>query len=248
MPIGIMSAMREEIETLIQEIEVSEKVIKGMRSYYKGKLWGKEVVLVFSRWGKVASATTATHLITDFNVDEILFTGVAGAVNDALEIGDVVIGDALYQHDMDASPLLEPFEVPLLGKKYFETDPLRNQLLSEASSGFLSDISSHFEPGVPEAFGIEDPKNLVGPVASGDQFIYKRSQIERIGSELPGVLCVEMEGAAVAQVCYEYQVPFNIVRTISDKANDNSHIDFPKFATDIASRYARGIIKNYFLL
>lgn len=246
MPIGIMSAMREEIETLIHEIEVSEKVIKGMRSYYKGNLWGKDVVLVFSRWGKVASATTATHLITDFKVDEILFTGVAGAVNDTLEIGDVVIGDALYQHDMDASPLLEPFEVPLLGKKFFETDPLRNQLLSEASSRFLSDIDNHFESGVPEAFGIEDPKNLVGPVASGDQFISKRTQIERIGSELPGVLCVEMEGAAVAQVCYEYQVPFNIVRTISDKANDNSHIDFPKFATDIASRYARGIIKNYF--
>ena len=123
MPIGIMSAMREEIETLIQEIEVSEKVIKGMRSYYKGKLWGKEVVLVFSRWGKVASATTATHLITDFNVDEILFTGVAGAVNDALEIGDVVIGDALYQHDMDASPLLEPFEVPLLGKNTLRRIP-----------------------------------------------------------------------------------------------------------------------------
>ena len=246
MPIGIMSAMREEIETLIHEIEVSEKVIKGMRSYYKGKLWGKDVVLVFSRWGKVASATTATHLITDFKIDEILFTGVAGAVNDSLEIGDVVIGDALYQHDMDASPLLEPFEVPLLGKKFFETDPLRNQLLSEASSRFLSDIRSHFESGVPEAFGIEDPKNIIGPVASGDQFISKRTQIERIGSELPGVLCVEMEGAAVAQVCYEYQVPFNIVRTISDKANDNSHIDFPKFATDIASRYARGIIKNYF--
>jgi len=241
-----MSAMREEIETLIHEIEVSEKVIKGMRSYYKGILWGKEVVLVFSRWGKVASATTATHLITDFEVDEILFTGVAGAVNDSLEIGDVVIGDVMYQHDMDASPLVEPFVVPLLGKKYFETDPYRNQLLREAAFNFLEEIHSHFESGVTEAFGIKKPKSLVGPVASGDQFISKRSQIERIGSELPGVLCVEMEGAAVAQVCYEYRVPFNIVRTISDKANDNSHIDFPKFATDIASRYARGIVKNYF--
>ena len=114
--------MREEIETLIHEIEVSDKVVKGMRSYYKGKLWEKEVVLVFSRWGKVASATPATHLITDFEVSEILFTGVAGAVDSTLNIGDVVIGDAMYQHDMDASPLLEPFEVPLLGKKYFETN------------------------------------------------------------------------------------------------------------------------------
>lgn len=246
MPIGIMSAMREEIETLIHEIEVSEKVVKGMRSYYRGTLWNREVVLVFSRWGKVASATTATHLITDFKVDEILFTGVAGAVDKTLAIGDIVIGDAMYQHDMDASPLLEPFEVPLLGRKFFETNPERNKLLCEAASAFLSDIHSHFETDITGNFGIVEPKTLLGPVASGDQFISNQAQIEKIGSDLPGVLCVEMEGAAVAQVCYEYRIPFNIVRTISDKANDNSHIDFPKFAAEIASRYARGIIKNYF--
>ena len=246
MPIGIMSAMREEIETLIHELEVTEKVVRGMRSYYLGNLWGKEVVLVFSRWGKVASATTATHMITDFEVSEILFTGVAGALDPKLKIGDVVIGDRMYQHDMDASPLVEPFEVPLLGKKYFETNPERNQMLLEATSMFLSDLQNHFKSNEPDRFGITQPKNLLGAVASGDQFISKESQIEKIGSELPGVLCVEMEGAAVAQVCYEYRIPFNIVRTISDKANDNSHIDFPRFAAEVASRYARGIIKNYF--
>ncbi len=246
MPIGIMSAMREEIETLIHELEVTEKVVRGMRSYYLGKLWGKEVVLVFSRWGKVASATTATHMITDFEVSEILFTGVAGALDAKLEIGDVVIGDCMYQHDMDASPLVEPFEVPLLGRKYFETNPMRNQMLLKATSMFLKDLKIHFKSDEPDRFGITQPKNLLGSVASGDQFISKKSQIEKIGSDLPGVLCVEMEGAAVAQVCYEYKIPFNIVRTISDKANDNSHIDFPRFATEVASRYASGIIKNYF--
>jgi len=247
MPIGIMSAMREEIEALIHEIELSEKVVRGMRSYFKGKLWGKEVVLVFSRWGKVASATTATHLITDFKVEEILFTGVAGAVHPSLNIGDVVIGKAMYQHDMDASPMLEPYEVPLLGKKYFTTDPQRNELLSRAASKFLGEIQGHFKPFESAAFGITKPQNHMGAVASGDQFISKASQIEKIGSDLPDVLCVEMEGAAVAQVCYEYKIPFNIIRTISDKANDNSHIDFPKFASEVASQYARGIIKNYLL-
>lgn len=246
MPIGIMSAMREEIETLIHELEVSEKAVRGMRSYYMGKLWDKEVVLVFSRWGKVASATTATHLITDFKVREILFTGVAGAVDAKLDIGDVVIGDELFQHDMDASPLVEPYEVPLLGKKYFATNPERNQLLCEATSKFLRDVERHFESDETDHFGISHPKSLVGGVASGDQFISKQSQIEKLGSDLTEVLCVEMEGAAVAQVCYEYKIPFNIFRTISDKANDNSHIDFPKFATEVASRYASGIIKNYF--
>jgi adenosylhomocysteine nucleosidase len=246
MPIGIMGAMREEIDTLIHELELKEKVVRGMRSYYLGNLWDKEVVLVFSRWGKVASATTATHLITDFKVSEILFTGVAGAVDAKLEIGDVVIGDELFQHDMDASPLVEPYEVPLLGKKYFVTNPERNQLLFEAASNFLREIERFFESDETDHFGITHPKNLLGAVASGDQFISKQSQIEKIGSELPGVLCVEMEGAAVAQVCYEYKIPFNILRTISDKANDNSHIDFPRFASEVAGRYASGIIKNYF--
>ncbi len=247
MPIGIMSAMREEIEALIQEIEVSEKVIRGMRTYYIGKLWGKDTVLVFSRWGKVASATTATHLITDFEVDEILFTGVAGAVHSSLEIGDVVIGDALYQHDMDASPILEPLEVPLLGKKFFSTNSERNERLTQAVSVFFEDLEQHFPSHEHESFGVRDPKKLIGAMASGDQFISKSGQIEKIASALPDVLCVEMEGAAVAQVCYEYKVPFNIVRTISDKANDNSHIDFPRFASQVASRYARGIVKQYFL-
>ena len=76
--------------------------------------------MVFSRWGKVAAATTTTQLINDFEIDEIIFTGVAGSIQNHINIGDIVIGKNLYQHDMDASPLLEPFEIPLLQKKYFE--------------------------------------------------------------------------------------------------------------------------------
>jgi adenosylhomocysteine nucleosidase len=246
MAIAIMSAMREEIEALIHEIEVTEKVVKGMRTYYVGKLWNTDVVLVFSRWGKVASATTATHLITDFKVSELLFTGVAGAVDPKLNIGDLVIGESMYQHDMDASPILEPFEVPLLGTKFFGTDARRNEMLKEAVSSFLSSVNEKVSFDTRKSFGISDPTSYSGAIASGDQFISESSQIEKISKDLPGILCVEMEGAAVAQVCHEYKVPFNIVRTISDKANDNSHIDFPKFASEIASHYAKGIIKSYF--
>jgi len=242
-----MSAMREEIETLIGEIEITEKVVKGMRTYYVGNLWDTDVILVFSRWGKVASATTATHLITDFNVSELLFTGVAGAVDPKLNIGDVVIGESMYQHDMDASPIIEPFEVPLLGTKFFGTDTKRNLYLKEAASSFLSSINGLISSETRKSFDISDPTSYAGAIASGDQFISELSQIKKINNNLPGVLCVEMEGAAVAQVCYEYKIPFNIVRTISDKANDNSHVDFPKFAGEIASQYAKGIIKRYFV-
>ena len=246
MPIGIMSAMREEIAALIEMIETRERVVKGMRTYYRGRLWDKDVVLVFSRWGKVASATTATHLINDFKVSEILFTGVAGAIDPSLKIGDVVVGQEMFQHDMDASPILDRFEIPLLGKKSFSTDPRKNLLLQTAVKKFLQQKEDFISSSKLSFFDISDPKGTVGHIASGDQFISDSDEIVRIRTSLPGVVCVEMEGASVAQVCYEYQVPFNIVRTISDNANDNSHIDFPRFASEVASRYAQGIIKNYF--
>ncbi len=246
MAIGIMSAMREEIACLMDQVETRETIVRGMRTYLRGRLWGKDVVLVFSRWGKVASATTATHLINEFKVSEILFTGVAGALDPKLEIGDVVIGRELYQHDMDASPLVSPYTVPLLDKSSFATDPERNRLLRVAADRFLTEKETHLEPDRLASFEITSPKVIEGAIASGDQFISDSAGIQRIREGLPTVLCAEMEGAAVAQVCFEYRIPFNIVRTISDKADDNSHIDFPAFASEIASPYARGIIRNYF--
>ena len=238
--------MREEIAALIEKIETTEKVVEGMRTYYRGRLWGKDVVLVFSRWGKVASATTATHLINDFEVSEILFTGVAGAIEPSIEIGDVVIGEELYQHDMDASPLLERFEVPLLRKKSFFCHKEKNELLSASVSKFLERKEDFINAEQLSFFGISRPKSITGQIASGDQFVSDPKVIERLRADLTGVLCVEMEGAAVAQVCYEYRLPFNIIRTISDNADDNSHIDFPRFASEVASPYAQGIIQNYF--
>ena len=238
--------MREEIAALIDKIETTQRVVKGMRTYYRGNLWGKDVVLVFSRWGKVASATTATHLINDFKVSEILFTGVAGAIEPSINIGDVVLGEELYQHDMDASPLVERFEVPLLRKKSFSSNTERNLILSNSIREFLARKEEFITSEQLTFFGITNPKKVEGKIASGDQFISDLQTIDKIRKDLPGVLCVEMEGAAVAQVCYEYKLPFNIVRTISDRADDNSHIDFPRFATEVASRYAQGIIEHYF--
>ena len=109
MTIGIISAMQEEMQTLLDNLPEPVATTKGMRTYYHGKLFNVEVVLVFSRWGKVASATTATQLINDFAVDEIIFTGVAGAISKKVTIGDVIIGKHLYQHDVDASPLFKKF-------------------------------------------------------------------------------------------------------------------------------------------
>ena len=121
MYVGIISAMQEEIASLQHMLKVEKKIVKGMRTYYQGILFNRKVILVFSRWGKVASATTATQLLNEFEIDEILFTGVAGAVHPDINIGDIIIGSELYQHDMNGSPLVKTFEIPLLGKSAFRT-------------------------------------------------------------------------------------------------------------------------------
>jgi len=248
MKIGIISAMQEEIQALHSFIKNEKITKKGKREYYDGILFGQPIVMVFSRWGKVASATTTTQLINDFDVDEIIFTGVAGSVHEEINIGDIVIGKNLYQHDMDASPLLEKFEIPLLRKKYFETNKSKRNMLLLATEKFLQSIHDHISKDQLLSYYIEKPEIFIDDIASGDLFISTNEQIQSIKTNLPNVACVEMEGAAVAQVCYEYEIPFSIIRTISDKANDNAHIEFQKFAKDIASNYALGILKNYFEL
>ena len=171
-----------------------------MRTYYQGKLFNKKVVLVFSRWGKVASATTATQLINDFDVEEIIFTGVAGGVQPDVFVGDIVIGKDLYQHDMDGSPLVKAFEVPLLGKSAFSTHVEKRNQLTQASDQFLQNKNEFLSKEQFINFEIKRPKIHVGDIASGDQFISSSEQSLRILSNLPTVKCVEMEGAAVAQV------------------------------------------------
>lgn len=242
--IGIISAMQEEIQALLHELKNVSTTEKGMRTYYTGTLFHKKVVIVFSRWGKVASAATTTQLINDYKVTEIIFTGVAGAIHKQLNIGDVIIGKNLFQHDMDASPLFEPFEIPILKKKGIETKDATKLL--EATTAFLETFSDYINPIEAKEFNIKLPKVVYGDIASGDQFISSIEKINHLNELLPSAICVEMEGAAVAQVCFEYQIPFSIIRIISDKANDNATIDFPKFANTIASNYALGILKNYF--
>jgi len=242
--VGIISAMQEEIQALLHELQNVKKTVKGMRTYYAGTLFDKEVILVFSRWGKVASAATTTQLINDFKVKEIIFTGVAGAIYDKLNIGDIVIGKNLYQHDLNAFPFYEKFEIPILKKKFLETND--SAKLLEASNLFLLTYHQFIAMEDAQLFDILTPKVVHGDIASGDQFISSLKKIKKLNKKLPTAVCVEMEGAAVAQVCFEYEIPFSIIRVISDKANDNSAIDFPKFANSIASKYALGILKNYF--
>jgi len=242
--IGIISAMQEEIQALLNKLKNVTVSEKGMRKYYKGNLFNKEVILVFSRWGKVASAVTTTQLINDFNVSEIIFTGVAGGIIDKLNIGDVVIGKNLYQHDLNASPFYEKLEIPILKKKFLITANATSLL--EATNTFLETYNNYVNKHDAQLFNITKPQVIFGDIASGDQFISSIKKIKKLNKLIPSATCVEMEGASVAQVCYEYNIPFSIIRIISDNANDNADIDFSKFSHSIASNYALGILKNYF--
>lgn len=242
--IGIISAMREEINALLDQLQDVSKINKGKRTYYSGILFGKKVVLVFSRWGKVAAAATTTQLINDYEIDEIIFTGVAGSISPDLNIGDIVIGRNLFQHDMDASPLFKKFEIPIIKKTFIETNI--NSHLIDSTYLFLKNYNHYIDNSLANSFKISTPKVVHGDIASGDQFISTIGKVKQLNEEIPTAICVEMEGAAVAQICYEYDLPFSIIRIISDKADDNSSMDFPLFASKVASKYPLGILKNYF--
>jgi adenosylhomocysteine nucleosidase len=246
--IGIMGAMPEEIDGVVALLTNLVASSMGKRTYFKGQINGIDTVVVFSRWGKVASATSATTLIHEFKITELLFTGVAGAISPDLKIGDIVLGKRLIQHDMDARPLMKQYEIPLLSETYFESDAFHLAIATKAIHDVFENKSLHDVIDAEDLmeFNISQPKLFVGDIASGDQFFSSNEQKNALNTRLPDVLCVEMEGAAVAQVCYEYEVPFSIIRTISDVADDQSHIDFPSFIKKISSKYSTEIIKNIF--
>jgi len=247
MKIGLMSALIEELGLLINEMKDPKITESGKRKYYEGELWGIPTVLVYSRVGKVAASSTATNLILQFGVTEIVFTGVAGGIAHGLNIGDVVIGSELWQHDMDASPLFPRHEIPLLGKTSIETDESRSLLLKTAAEDF---IYHHMKQSIKEeelnTFGIKKPKVVLAEIASGDLFFSKSEDARILKNRLPTIACVEMEGAAVAQVCYEYEIPFAIVRTISDSADEHASIDFSKFIKEISNIYSYKIMMLFY--
>ncbi len=245
---GIMSAMPEEIEGLEILIEKLESFEIGKRKYYKGEINNVKVVVVFSRWGKVAAATTATTLIVHFGVTNLIFTGVAGAINPKLNIGDIVIGTHLIQHDMDASPLLPKFELPLLNLSIIESE---EEEINRATSAVQSLMDSNrlktiIGEELLKNLEISQPKLYAGFIASGDKFIHLESDKNKLIAQIPSILCVDMESAAVAQVCYENTIPFVVIRTISDKSDTNSSFDFQYFVKNIANKYSFEIIKNMF--
>jgi adenosylhomocysteine nucleosidase len=246
MRLGIISALHEEQHGFVEAMEGAATASHGGRVYTLGHLWGIDAVCVLSRIGKVAGAVTATLLVEKFGVTHILFTGVAGAGDKNIAVGDIVVADALVQHDMDASPLFPRFEVPLTGLTHFRADHTMSLQLLHAAQGFLEhDFLEAIDAEQRAAFRLQQPRVHRGLIASGDQFVNQREHIAQLNHDLPGIVAVEMEGAAVAQVCYELGIPCAVMRTISDNANEDAATDFLAFVRSVAAKYALYIVRRY---
>lgn len=246
MKIGILGAMPHEVALMARSMTVHRSVEAGLRTFYEGTWEGQEVVLAYSRVGKVSAAVSSMLLIERFGVEQVIFTGVAGAIDARLRVGDLVIADRLIQHDMDASPLpaFARFEIPLLEKIDFAAG-LSDQAFSAAAQYLEDDFRREVSDEKRRAFGMDAPQLYRGLVVSGDQFVADQRKVEELREILPGVLCAEMEGAAVAQVCHEMgNLPHAVIRVISDTADHSAAVDFLSFIDQVAEYLTGGIVRT----
>lgn len=242
--IGIMSALPEEGDSILHAMTEKTVVHVGKREFVQGSFEGVPVVFCIAGIGKVSAATTAALLIERFHVDEIVFTGVAGGGHKT-SIGDIVVGSTYVQHDLDTRPIYPYFYITSLDTQMIHADPSRVQRMKNAAQRFLS-------TGIQfPHLGVCDPKVHVGMIASGDQFIGSQELHRSVSNLIQDHLssdfhAVEMEGASVAQVCTELQVPFVVLRTISDKADHKASGNFLTFIEEVARQYSLGILREYF--
>jgi adenosylhomocysteine nucleosidase len=225
MIIGIIGAMDEELEILLKQIILERVEIKANMKFNSGKLYNQNVVVVRSGIGKVNAAICTQILIDDFDVDKIVNVGIAGGIGEEVYPGDIVIADNLVQHDMNTSVFGDEIgQIPRLDTYDFKCD---EQLVSKAISACNN---------------IKQQKSFVGRIVTGDQFINNTEKIKWLNDKFCALAC-EMEGGSIAQVCYLNKIPFVVIRSISDNANNGAHMDYEKFAP-IAIKNSTEILKN----
>lgn len=243
--IGILVPMQEEIELLIRHMHVSEKVENGMRTYYCGKIEGKDCVIALSRIGKVASAVTAAFMVNHFKVNTLIVAGVAGGIGKNVRVGDICIATEAVQHDMDASGFFPRFEIPLLGITKFEADSKLIEIAKKSAEHFLEFEKKYvISEEYNQKFALQNIKIHAGLLGSGDVFIGSKTKSDELLYHFSDMVFVEMEGAAVAQIAYEHSVKLLNIRIISDNANDEAIIDFKEFIDHAAKFMMLGLVKE----
>ncbi|MDR6551481.1 5'-methylthioadenosine/adenosylhomocysteine nucleosidase [Paenibacillus qinlingensis] len=223
--IALIGAMNEEIELLVAHMTDIKETVKAGITFREGSYFGKNVVVCRTGVGKVNAAVTTQILIDQFGVEAVIFTGVAGALDPDLQIGDLVISTECVQHDMDVTALGFPRGViPYADNSVYAADRRLVDLAVASGEKLFAG------------------KVKLGRVLSGDQFIASRDVVASLYQELNGV-CVEMEGSSVAQVCAMNSIPYVVLRSMSDKADGSAHVNFAEF-TVIASENSYKMVED----
>jgi len=221
--LAIMGAMEEEITPLLEYFTDINKIEFANNTYYEAKYNDLEVVVAYSKIGKVFSTLTATTMIEKFGCDTLLFSGVAGGINPKLKIGDLIVASKLSQHDLDITAFGHPFGFVPGGKVFVNTDEQLNNIAMEVAKE-------------------NNIKLIEGIIATGDQFVADEIRKEFVAKTFEAD-ALEMEGASVAVVCDALQVPCLILRAISDTADMDAGFNFDKFLEQSAQESANFLIK-----
>ncbi len=220
--IGIIGAMDVEVSSLKEAADITKTTKIAKMEFCEGKLGDKDVVIVKCGMGKVNAGICANTLINDFNCTKIINTGIAGSLDSQIDIGDIVVSVDAVQHDYDVEAIgFKKGEIPYTGLYAFEADEAMRAAAVKAVTESAPDVHV-FE----------------GRVCSGDQFISKKEQKDKIISDFGG-MCCEMEGAAIAQTCYLNNTPFVVIRAISDKPDETEIVDYKTFEAQAAARCAK---------
>ncbi|MGX7349323.1 5'-methylthioadenosine/adenosylhomocysteine nucleosidase [Dolosicoccus paucivorans] len=223
--IGIIGAMAEEVELLKERLENKQSVEKHSATYYTGQIAGINIVVVQSGIGKVNATISVATLVETFDVDLIINTGTAGALDEGLEVGDIVIANELIHHDVDVTGFdYEWGQMAGMPLAYYPT--MQAMRLAQ------------------EACRLNGQEPILGLIVSGDQFVNSREHTEQIRGHFPTVRACDMESAAIAQASYVMDTSFIIIRAISDNANAIAPISFEDFV-QLASRTSADLVYRF---
>ncbi|SHJ57449.1 5'-methylthioadenosine/adenosylhomocysteine nucleosidase [Tepidibacter formicigenes] len=215
--IGIIGAMDEEVDILKELMNIEETIEKASLKFYVGKLENKDVVLVRCGIGKVNAALCTQILISEFKVEAVINTGVAGALHDELDVFDIVISTDTLHHDFDTSVFgYELGIIPRMETSIFKAD---DRLIDVAYNSSIKNVKNH--------------KVLKGRVVTGDIFVSSKELKDKLVNKLNGY-CAEMEGAAIGHTCFVNNVPFVIIRAMSDKADGSADVTYEEFVQEAA--------------
>ncbi len=223
MKIAIMGAMPEEVAPILEKVGSYKTVEYAGNRYYEANYRGIDLVIAYSKIGKVFSTLTATTMIEHFGATKLLFSGVAGAISPTLKVGDLIVATKLAQHDLDITAFGHPFGYVPEGAVFIETDKEMIKMSKEVAASMGKNVQE-------------------GIIATGDQFVANEERKNWIGSTF-GADALEMEGGSVAVVCNALNVPFFILRAISDAADMDASFSFDEFLETSAKESAEFVMK-----